>query len=187
MKLIFATTNPEKLTEAQVVLEPFGFQVVGKSFNFNEPSEGTMEYIAKTKLSQINTDVDLPVFVDDSGIFFEAFPNFPGILTRRIFNMIGYKGIDKLLKNETRNAFFQGVIAIKYNDVIKIFHGETYGTIIDPIQHNLTTDLRFPFDPIFIPKGSDKVLAEYSLKDRVHYSYRRLALEQLGNWLIEAK
>ncbi len=183
MKLIFATTNEEKLKEAKLALAPFGHEVEGRSFSFYEPTEGVMEDIAKIKLSQIDNDVDAPVFVDDSGIFFEAYPNFPGILTRRIFNLIGYKGIDKLLKNENRNAYFHGVIAFKWKNQIELFEGKTNGKIIDQIPYHLPLHVDFPFDPIFLPEGSAKVFGEMTIEERVAYSYRKKALEKLGMWM----
>ncbi|TCS84188.1 non-canonical purine NTP pyrophosphatase [Tepidibacillus fermentans] len=183
MKLIFVTTNPEKLAEAQLALAPFGHQVEGKSFPFIEPTEGTLEEIARYKLEQIKEDEEIPIFVDDSGIFFESYPQFPGILTKRIFQLIGYKGIDKLLSGESRKAYFRGVIAVKWKGKIDVFHGITSGRIISEIPYNLPKDLRFPFDPIFIPDGDTQVLGNMSLEQRVYYSYRRKALEKMGHWL----
>ncbi|MFT9486522.1 non-canonical purine NTP pyrophosphatase [Tepidibacillus infernus] len=182
MKLIFATTNSEKLIEAKMALAPFGFEVEDESFPFKEPTEGTMESIARYKLSQIE-DREEPVFVDDSGIFFEAYPNFPGILTKRIFNLVGYKGIEKLLKEENRSAYFHGVIAMKWRNEIKVFHGELHGKITNLIPNDLPIDLKFPFDPIFIPNGYNKVLGEMPIEKRVFLSYRRIALEEMGKWL----
>jgi len=183
MELIFTTTNPEKLKEAQLALEPFGHKVTGKSFQFYEPDEGSMEDIARLKLTQIKEDTDLPVFVDDSGIFFEAYNDFPGVLTRRFFQMIGYKGVKKLLFNENRNAYFHGVVAVKWRDKEGIFHGKTFGKIINEIPDDLPEGLRFPFDPIFIPYGETTVLAQMPVEKRIQYSYRKKALIKMGEWL----
>jgi len=185
MKLIFITTNPEKLEEAKLALAPFGHEVEGRDFPFIEPIEGTLEEIAKYKLHQISEEIEYPVFVDDSGIFFQSYPKFPGILTKRIFQLIGYKGIRKLLDGESHNAYFQGVIAVKWKGQTNVFQGVTNGRILQEIPSNLPSDLRFPFDPIFIPDGCEQVLGDMSLEQRVHYSYRRKALELLGQWLYQ--
>ncbi len=185
MKFIFYTTNQEKLAEAKIALAAFGFEVEGRSFPFIEPTKGTMEDIASYKLSQIKHDDDSPIMVDDSGIYFEAYPGFPGILTKRTFRTLGYKGIRKLLDGETRRAFFQGAIALRWQGEIKTFIGETYGSIITNIPLDLANDLKFPFDPIFIPDGDNRVLSEMSLEQRVAYSYRRKALNALVEWLTQ--
>ncbi|WP_339062832.1 non-canonical purine NTP pyrophosphatase [Tepidibacillus marianensis] len=185
MKLIFATTNPEKLDEAKIALAPFGHEVEGRDFPFNEPMEGTLEEIARYKLEQVKEEGEYPIFVDDSGIFFNSYPQFPGILTKRIFHLIGYKGIDKLLDGESRKAYFQGVIAVKWKGKMKVFQGTTMGEIVSEIPIYLPNDLRFPFDPIFIPEGDIQVLGDMTLERRVYYSYRRKALEALGQWLYQ--
>jgi len=183
IKIIFATSNPEKLKEAQLSLAPFGYEVEGREFAFYEPYKGTMEDIAKIKLAQLDNQVDIPVFVDDSGIFFEGYNNFPGVITKRIFNMIGYKGIEKLLTNENRGAHFQGVVVLKWKDELKIFKGETYGSIIDNFPRNLPNNLKFPYDPIFKPEGSELTFAEMGIEEKLKYSYRRKALDNMGEWL----
>ena len=183
MKLIFVTSNVEKLKEAKLALVPYGFEIEGIDFSFKEPYEGSMEDIAKFKLSQIEDNLNFPYFVDDSGIFFKAYGSFPGILTKRIYKLIGYKGIGKLLNNECREAYFHGVIAIKWKDQIKVFHGETQGIITNDIPRDLPNDLQFPFDPIFIPEGSNTVLAEMPVEMRLEYSYRRKALGAMGKWM----
>lgn len=183
IKIIFATSNPEKLKEAQLSLAPFGYEVVGREFAFYEPYEGTMEDIAKIKLSQLDNQLDIPIFVDDSGIFFDAYNNFPGVITKRVFRMIGYKGIEKLLKNENRRAHFQGVIVLKWKDQLKMFKGETFGSIIEEFPNNLPDDLKFPYDPIFRPDGSEFTFSEMSIEDKLKYSYRRKALDSMGEWL----
>lgn len=183
MKLIFVTSNTEKLKEAQLALAQYGFEVENIDFNFIEPYEGTMEEIAKYKLSQIEDYYEEPIFVDDSGIFFEAYNNFPGIITKRIYRLIGYKGISKLLVDENRKAYFHGVIAVKWRNEIKVFNGETYGQIIKDIPLDLPSNLMFPFDPIFIPDGAKTVLADMPKDIRLRYSYRRRALEKMGNWI----
>lgn len=183
MRLIFATSNLEKLKEAKLALQAYGFEVIGMDFNFIEPFEGTMEDIAKIKLSQIGNEYTEPIFVDDSGIFFKEYNNFPGVITKRIFKLIGYKGIKKLLTDANREAYFRGVVALKWKGEIKIFSGETTGKIVEEIPTDLPTGLQFPFDPIFIPDGSEITMAEMSQEYRLNFSYRRKALDKMGLWL----
>lgn len=185
MKIYFVTTNPEKLNEAKLVLNESGYEVEGIEFDFTEPTDGDIESIAKSKLLQITSKLGSkkPIIVDDSGIFFEAYNDFPGILTRRIFDKIGYRGVKNLLQNENRNAYFYGVIAFMWNDEIKLFNGKTHGSISENININLTEGLRFPFDPIFIPVGENITFLEMTIEEKLKYSYRKKALDQLCKWL----
>ncbi len=185
MRLLFVTTNREKLKEARLALAPYGHQVDSIDYNFIEPTNGAVEMVAKEKLSQLEQAIsaDSPVIVDDSGLYFAAYEGFPGILTKRIFQQIGYKGIRKLLADEDRRAYFHGVIAFMWRGEVKTFHGRMHGRIIEEIPYDLPTDSQYPFDPIFVPRGSELTMSQLTIEERLKYSYRRKALDQLGDWL----
>jgi non-canonical purine NTP pyrophosphatase (RdgB/HAM1 family) len=187
MRLLFVTTNTEKLKEARLALAPYGHQVESIDYDFIEPANGAIESIAKEKLSQLGPYVtaEMPVIVDDSGLYLVAYEGFPGILTKRIFQQIGYKGIKKLLVDEDRRAYFHGVIAFMWKGEVKTFHGTMHGKIIDEIPFDLPEELQYPFDPIFIPEGSKSTMSQLSTEEKLCYSYRRKALDQLGAWLKE--
>lgn len=187
MRLLFVTTNSEKLKEARLALAPYGHQVDSVDYSFIEPSNGAIEVIARDKLSQLEQSIstDTPVIVDDSGLYFVAYEGFPGILTKRIFQQIGYKGIRKLLKDEDRRAYFHGVIAFMWKGEIKTFHGRMYGRIIEEIPYGLPLGLQYPFDPIFVPRGSKLTMSQLTTEEKLQYSYRRKAFDQLGEWLKE--
>lgn len=189
MRILFVTTNSEKLKEARLALAPYGHQVESVDFDFIEPTNGAIEMIAKEKLSQLRLRVPtaIPVIVDDSGIYFVAYEGFPGILTKRIFQQIGYKGIAKLLENEDRRAYFHGVIALMWQGKVRTFHGRMDGKIIEDIPHDLPSNLLYPFDPIFIPRGSKLTMGQLTEEERLSYSYRRKALDKLGKWLEEER
>ncbi len=187
MQILFVTTNSEKLKEARLALAPYGHQVESIDFDFSEPTDGAIEMIAKEKLAQLRKRVPpgMPVIVDDSGIYLVAYEGFPGILTKRIFQQIGYRGISKLLAGEDRRAYFHGVVALLWRGQVKTFHGKMHGRIIDDIPEDLPANLLYPFDPIFVPQGSELTMGELSAADRLAYSYRRKALDKLGKWLEE--
>lgn len=183
LKILFATQNREKLAEASEVLARYGFEVVNLDVNLLEPDAGSVEEMAKIKLQQVMEQGIDHVMVDDAGICFAAYPHFPSILSKRIFNGIGYKGIDKLLCGEPREAWFEGTIALCWDGQVHTFSGRTEGKIIDGIMERKITGSSFPFDPIFVPTGDTRVLQEMSFAERVMYSYRRKALEKMVAWL----
>ncbi len=189
MRLLFVTTNKEKLKEARLALAPYGHQVDSIDYEFIEPTNCGIEMVAKEKLSQLEQAIlgDSPVLVDDSGLYFFAYEGFPGILTKRIFQQIGYKGIRKLLVDEDRRAYFHGVVALMWKGEAKTFHGRMYGRIIEDIPYDLPTDSQYPFDPIFIPRGSEMTMSQLTIEEKLKYSYRRKALDQLGEWLEEGR
>lgn len=187
MKIYFATTNESKLNEARQVLEPLGYEIFGLEVNYVEPDEGTVQEIALQKLEQvIEAHPELQrVMVDDAGIFFHIYPLFPGVLTKRVFQRIGYRGIEKLLAGEERSAQFEGAIALYWHGQKEIFSGVTKGMIREEIPDDLIPDPGFPYDSLFIPEGENQVLADMALERRLFYSYRRQALDKMATWIQE--
>ncbi|MBA4603224.1 non-canonical purine NTP pyrophosphatase [Thermoactinomyces mirandus] len=183
MKLIFATQNKEKVAEAKKILAPHGIEVFCHQVSFIEPDCGTVEETARAKLEQVKERGLDYVMVDDAGIYFAAYPDFPGVLSKRIYQRIGYKGIRKLLVKEPREACFKGAVGVCWNGEMKIFCGETKGRIIEEIDENECSFSGFPYDPIFVPEGEVKVLSQLSEEESQVYSYRRKALDRMAEWL----
>lgn len=183
MKLIFATQNLEKVAETKRILAPYGIEVYCQPVAFVEPDSGTVEETARVKLEQVKQQGLDHVMVDDAGIYFAAYPDFPGVLSKRIVQRIGYKGIRKLLMKEPREACFKGAIGISWNGETKIFCGETRGWIIEDIDESEVPFSGFPYDPIFVPEGETRVLSQLSDETSQIYSYRRKALDRMADWL----
>jgi XTP/dITP diphosphohydrolase len=187
MKLLFATGNAGKLAEAQKVLAARGIQVKSLPLSLTEPDAGSVEEVARMKLRQVMERGIDGVMVDDAGIFFAAWPGFPGVLTKRVFDLLGYRGIRKLLAGERREAWFEGCVAVSWQGETKVFCGRTDGRIIEEIYDDLTPVPGFPFDPLFVPVGESTVLRDLPEERRLFHSYRRKALEQLADWLASKK
>lgn len=183
MKILFATKNEGKLGEASRILGPLGIEVVPLPVELSEPDAGTIEEVARMKLNQVMEQGMNRVMVDDAGIYFAAYPQFPGVLTKRIFHRIGYRGIAKLLVGESREAWFEGTVAICWDGQIRTFSGVTRGRIIESLSEEMIPEPGFPFDPIFVPEGDHRVLKEMPVEERLRYSYRRKALEKMAEWM----
>lgn len=183
MKLRFVTENAGKLAEARSILSPLGIEVIHEPLPLVEPEEGTIEAVCLEKLRQAKRMGLDRVMVDDAGVFLAAYKGFPGVLTKRIFDLIGYRGFMKLLEGESRQAWFEGAVAVAWDGEIRCFTARTPGRIIEADPDSLQPEPGFPFNPIFVPEGEDRVLSEISPEKRLKHSYRRKALEQLAAWL----
>jgi XTP/dITP diphosphohydrolase len=185
VRLGFVTENAGKLAEARAVLSPLGIEVHHTPLPLSEPKEGTIREICLEKLHQVRRMGMDRVMVDDAGIFLASYPGFPGVLTKRIFEMIGYKGFMNLLAGQSRQAWFEGAVAALWDGEIGCFVARTPGRIIEADPESLRPEPGFPFNPIFVPEGEDRVLSKISREERLKYSYRRKAMEQLAGWLKE--
>ncbi|MBA4543025.1 MULTISPECIES: non-canonical purine NTP pyrophosphatase [Thermoactinomyces] len=187
MKIFFATQNTGKLAEAREILSPFGFEVESIDLPLDEPDAGTVTEVARIKLEQAAVSGSGPIMVDDAGLYLAAYPGFPGVLTKRVFERIGYRGIAKLLAGEDRRAWFEGAVGVSWRGKQKVFTGKTRGVILEEWPERIKPEPGFPFDPIFLPDGATKVLKDMTSAERMHYSYRRKALEKMVNWLKETE
>jgi len=102
--------------------------------------------------------VKQPLFVEDTGLFIDAFGGFPGPYTHFALDTLGRKGVLKLMENiENRKASFRTIIA--YADKkgkVHTFEGKVEGTIAVEEAGNSG----FGFDPIFIPVSREKTFAQ---------------------------
>ena len=113
MRILFATGNENKIVEAREVLEPLGHTVEGlvingQKPNFDEPKELGLEGVAESKIRQAldlikGSELEAANFVEDSGIFLDAFPEWPGAQSSDVEKEIGLEGIiDRV--NESGNS-----------------------------------------------------------------------------------
>jgi XTP/dITP diphosphohydrolase len=79
-----------------------------------------------------------------------------------------------------RDAEFVSAIAFcRGSSRVRVFTGRLKGEITKAMRGSNG----FGFDPIFMPTGSDRTLAEMSLEEKAAISHRSLALRALGTWL----
>jgi len=181
MKISFVTQNKFKFNEVREILEKFGIEV--EKINLEKPEEGnTIEEIAKNAAEILANKLEKAVVVEDTGVFFKAYDNFPGINSKKVFNEIGFKGLLDKLKGKDRKAQFKTVAAYcEPGKNAKLFVGVVNGFIAEEVRMK-DKDV-MPYEKIFIPEGYDKVWAEIpEIKKKI--SHRVKAFEKLGRYLL---
>ncbi|MBD3313017.1 RdgB/HAM1 family non-canonical purine NTP pyrophosphatase [Candidatus Woesearchaeota archaeon] len=183
MNISFVTSNKHKYEEVKNILSEFGIEAEQKDIELPEP-EGDIDSIAKAKAKHAAGMLMTPVCVDDTGIFFEAYKNFPGPNPKFVFNGIGYEGIMRLLKGKSRKAYFR--TAVSYcepgNDPI-VFDGVMKGKITEEV-HDEEKDV-LPYMRIFIADGQEKVISSVPVEEKNRISHRGQAFRKLGRFLKE--
>ncbi|WP_436923346.1 non-canonical purine NTP pyrophosphatase [Halosimplex amylolyticum] len=109
MTIRFVTTNPGKVREAREYLaEP----VEQLDFDTPEIQSADLGAIAAHKARAAYEYADEPVFVDDAGLFIEAFDGFPGPYSSYVHDTVGVERVWRLASEEDdRAASFRGVVA----------------------------------------------------------------------------
>ena len=82
MQVIVATGNKDKYDEIAKTLSEFGIKARKADISVDEVGSNLEEIVvdkAKKAFSQLKT----PLIVDDTGVFFEAYDDFPGAFPNR--------------------------------------------------------------------------------------------------------
>jgi len=181
MKVLFATSNPHKVKEANDVGRGYGIEFVQLSESYPEIRDEDVGKVALEGAKYAYGVVGKPVVVDDTGLYIDALNGFPGPYSAYVFKKIGCQGILKLMKDvDDRKAVFVSAVGYCDGKDVLVFKGECRGTIIKEMRGPEV----FGYDPVFMPDGQDKTFAE---DDAMKYcvSHRRKSFEAFCRWLTD--
>lgn len=181
-EIYYATGNAGKFEEVKSFIEQYEAHIVIKQFDVDieEIQSLDQKAIAIDKARKAFALLNKPVLVDDGGIFFDAYPLFPGTMSKFIFQAIGFEGLFKLAEENNKAAFILNLVYTDGN-VVESFEGRCDGIIVKPVD--VDTHPQLPFTAIFKPNGSDKTFAELrGSPEFVKYSFRQRALKQFLEW-----
>jgi len=186
--LCFATNNEHKLQEVRAHLGPdfslVGLAEIGCREELPE-EQTTLEGNSCQKAEYVFKNFGVSCFADDTGLEVEALLGAPGVYSAR------YAGEQRnaednmrlLLKNlegmENRKARFRTVITLMTSGLTRQFEGVVNGRII----YEKRGAGGFGYDPIFLPEGYDKTLAEMTMEEKNNISHRARAVNKLVEFL----
>ena len=188
MELIFATHNENKVLEIKNLIQKniklLSLSDIGFKGEIIEDGNSLHEN-SLIKAKFIRSKYGINCFADDTGLEVRSLNNEPGIYSSRY---AGYPintndNIKKLINNLERfsdkSARFRTVISLIINENIYSFEGIINGKII----HKIRGERGFGYDPIFIPNGYKKTLAELSLEEKNSISHRYIAINKMIHFL----
>jgi XTP/dITP diphosphohydrolase len=185
--IFFATDNINKFNEARAILGKYKIATGMLRVKTHEIQSENLEEIAKTSVIEAYRRCNLPLIVEDAGLFIEALNGFPGPYAAYVYKTIANSGLLRLMeKVKDRKARFESVVAY-YSSNLELpvcFDGEVSGEIIRRERKQDNT-LGFGFDPVFRPSKSDKTFAEMSIEEKNNYSHRAKALHKFAEWYKE--
>lgn len=192
MELWLATSNPGKLQEIKTLLSelPISIHAQNELPVYASPPETGDTFLANARIKAKSMQAmkrEAWVLADDSGLECRGLNNLPGIHSARY---AGEKATDKenvakLLKmlqirTTDRHAEFKSVlVAYSPNGEEFVFEGTLKGTIA--MKQSGTSG--FGYDPVFMPEGQAKTLAELTLAEKNRISHRGQALRMFKDAL----
>lgn len=192
VKLVFATGNEGKLKEVEKIINSDKFEVISPNnlgeYPDIEETGDTYEENAKIKAETIYNLFKLPTIADDSGLSIDQLNGRPGVKSARYagenctFDDNNYKVIKELSEFEEPHTARFVSCAVFYNGKKFISaEGTLEGRIIDEFRGTHG----FGYDPIFIPDGYDRTLAELELEQKNKMSHRGKSFKKLAKLFEE--
>ena len=186
MKLIIASNNKHKIYEIKKILgerfdEILSLREAGIDHETVEDGTTFMENAYK-KAKEIAEISGCAALADDSGISADALGGAPGIYSARFSGEHGNDQanndllIARLADKEDKSAHYTAAICLVYPDGKRVdAEGYLYGRIIDTPRGTRG----FGYDPIFVPDGETRTVAEMTDEEKNAISHRASALEAL--------
>ena len=194
MRILFATSNTNKISEAAEILVPLGHSVEGLLIDgnrpiFNEPKELGLEAVTESKVEQAlalikGTEFEgAAVLVEDSGVFTHAFEGWPGANSADVVGKIGLDGVlERISKSKNRDG--------EYRAVVILSDGKNNWKSVGVCKGKFSEKKRgingFGYDPIFIPEDGDgRTFAEMESSEKSSISHRGVAIKSLSRVLSD--
>lgn len=194
MKLILASNNKKKLRELGEILSDMDVELIsqreaGCDFEVEETGT-TFAENAYLKAKAVADATGLAAVADDSGLMVEALNGEPGVYSAR-YAPGGHEASDKekyeyllskLVNVEHRAAkFVSSICCILPDGSIIRTEGECRGEILrEPAGEG-----GFGYDPVFMPQGYDRSMAELGTEVKNRISHRANALREFKKKLRE--
>jgi XTP/dITP diphosphohydrolase len=190
VKTFVATKNTGKLAELRSILARSALELDTYPL-YADVAETASDYLsnarlkAETLFEQLKgAGVSAAVLADDSGLEVEPLDARPGVLSAR------YGGTDaswperrsKLLgelentPDGSRHARFVCAMVLRRADGSEL---ESFGVLVGSIAREERGRFGFGYDPIFIPEGESRTLAQYPEDEKNEISHRRRAADGL--------
>jgi XTP/dITP diphosphohydrolase len=184
-KVVFlASNNIHKYQESKAILSEFGIALGMLRVKGHEVQSDSLKEIAQESVKDAFAACNLPVIVEDAGLFVDGLRGFPGPYAAYAYKTLGNAGVLKLMGDiANRGARFQSAIAY-YDSSMEdpiCFEGVAEGEITIE-ECSGTGQSGFGFDPIFKPKRSRKTFAEMAIQEKNGFSHRAAAIRKFAGW-----
>ncbi len=184
--IYFVTGNRHKFEEASEIFSRYGLSLNWVNVDVEEIQNDSLIDVIIWKGYEISKILSDKLFiVEDTGLFIKGLNGFPGVYSSYVYKSIGCKGILRLMEGiDDRSAYFlsYGLLYLKDN-VFKVFRVKVDGYI----SYEERGVHGFGFDPIFIPKGSDKTYAEMSLSLKNDFSHRGKLFNRIAKYILSRR
>jgi XTP/dITP diphosphohydrolase len=185
--LILATRNAHKVREFERLLAPAGIAIVPLPDDVVLPPEeaDTFAENALPKARAAAAATGAASIADDSGIEAEALGGRPGVHSARFAgpDATDAQNLAKLIEAAPAGSGLRYVCALALVDPIEGVEVVLSSTCAGTRASHPSGEGGFGYDPIFLPEGSARTMAELSDAEKDAISHRGGAARELIAWL----
>lgn len=183
-EIYFVTGNPMKYEEVRNWLNELNPSIELKQVDIDLPEIQSLniEEVALEKAKCAWLLLKKPILIDDGGIYIDKYNDFPGTLSKFVYQGIGLEGLWLLAKDNPKSHFRNCLVYIDNENAYHIFNGVSEGKMIEPNKD--IPESKMPFTYVFIPNGSDKTFSQIESKEeqkQFHHRYKSVNL--FSKWL----
>jgi XTP/dITP diphosphohydrolase len=185
-RIKFVTTNNGKFEEVARWLHELEPSLVLEQASLDIPEIQSLDAaaIGIQKARSAWQLLQEPLLIDDGGIYLTRFHNFPGPLTKYVYEGLGIDGFWLLAQQDPRCYFLNVFVYKDSRDRHEIFEGKCSGIVQNPTQVSIDGHVQLPFTKLLIPEGSTKTLAQLrGTEEEKKYHHRFYALKDFVAWL----
>jgi non-canonical purine NTP pyrophosphatase (RdgB/HAM1 family) len=179
MVLYFITSSKYKFAQVKDILDP-EIKIEQLEIDLDEIQEIDSHKVLEHKLKEAQKKYKGEFLVEDTSLYIDAFGQLPGPLIKWFIKGWGleemYKATQKLGNNFAKGKC---IFAYSNGEKTKFFEGEMLGEIAKPGESD-----GFGWNPIFKPKGFDKVLSEMTHEEKIDVGMRKNALSKFKEYYL---
>ncbi len=186
--VVVATNNTHKLSEIRSAIGPdlrvLSLEDIGCYEELPETMD-TLEGNSRQKAAFVYAKYNVPCVADDTGLEVDALKGAPGVYSARYAGeqRNSEDNIDLLLANlkgiSNRRAQFRTVFTLLGMGEPQTFIGVVSGTILEERRGKGG----FGYDPVFVPDGHSRTMAEMTVEEKNEISHRGQAVKKLVAYL----
>lgn len=183
--ITICTWNTWKFEQIATVLRP-GIECVQQSVDLFEPQTNDMFAISRMKALEAFQKVWWPVLVDDSGIYFDAYQDFPGVFSKYIFQSLGVKWLQKLFVDQTNSKAWHQCVLSYMDETLQEpqqFVGTVEGVMDFSFLDRVQPDSHLPYDAIFRLENASSVV-QMDIPSFIPHNHRARAARAVKEWLV---
>jgi len=181
MDLKLCTSNEGKRREFERIL---GVSLALEDVELDEIQSVDTEAVCRAKAALAYAKVGQPVLVDDTGFELVELGNFPGALVTWALGAGGLEVLHRMLPSGVAaTAAAVTCIGLADETGVRVFTGRVSGTVLSAPRGVGG----FGFDPVFVPDGQSRSLAEMDDEEKDQHSPRGFALAKLSDYLAAGR